>query len=262
MRSIDDIYNEMLAAKNADTRLSSLNSASSTAVWRLLFYVMATVIFILDSLYEKLRLALMQIRDSAVPGTPSWYRAKALEWQDGDVLVVDQSVIAYAAVNLAAREIKRAAVTEQPDGTILIKVATETAPLTAPQITSVQEYFRQIHFAGTIFGVISLNADKLRVFGDAYYDPQVGQAATLANIEAAILDYLKALPFNSAIHLSRVMDAIQGAHGVTDAYNISLMIDSGSGFSSAHRTMVPLSGWFVLDTAMVLSSTLNLIVNV
>lgn len=262
MRSINDIYNEMVAAKDGDTRLAGLDSPSATAIWRLIFYVLATVIFATEALFERLRSELVAIRDAAVPGTPSWYRAKALEWQEGYVLSVTDSVIAYSAVDPGAQLIKRAAVTEQPDGSILVKVATLTAPLTALQVLSVRDYFNELHFAGTIFGVISLNPDALRVYGDVYFDPQVGAAETLANIEAAIATYLGELPFNSAIQVSRLTDSIQGAKGVEDYQGIALEVDSGIGFVPVARMLVPLSGWFVVDIGVPISSTLNFVANV
>ena len=261
-RTIQMIVDEMVAAKNADTRLNDLNSVSATALWRLMFYVVAVVIFMTDSLYAKLKVELEAIRDSAVPGTPAWYRTKALEWQDGHVLQVVDGVISYPTLDVSARAIKRAAITEQSDGTILIKVAKAAAPLNPAQIASVAAYFRQIHFAGTIYGVISLNADKIRVFGHVYFDPQVGEPATMANIEAKVVEYLASLPFNAAIHVSKVTDYIQSAIGVEDVDNITCTVDSGTGFLPVNRTMIPLSGWLELDTVQLISVTLTLHSNV
>lgn len=262
MRTIEDIFNEMLAAKDADSRLADLNSTSGTAIYRLVFYVVATVIYLTESLFEQLRVELVKVRDSAVPGTPDWYRNKALEWQDGHVIQLSQGVLSYPTIDPSAQLVKRAAVTEQPDGSILIKVATATAPLSAAQIASVTAYFRELHFAGTIYGVLSLNADKLRVTANVYFDPQVGAVNTLANIEAAIQTHLESLDFNAAIFTSKITDAIQSANGVEDIHDLEAQSDNGTGMIVISRTVVPLSGWFEVDTVLPLSTTLNLIANV
>lgn len=263
MRTTQDIFDSMVAAKDNDPRLASLTSSSSTAIWRLLFWVSASIMALFLNMLEGIALELEGIRDSAVPGTSSWYRNKAFEWQWGHTLQIDpDGRIGYATEDLPARLVKRAAIQELPDGSLLIKVATATGPLSAPELLSVSDYFRELHFAGTLFSVLSLPADKLRVTATVYFDPQVGASSCLAAVQDSIDAYLAALPFDGVIHVSKVVDAIQASAGVQDVLLSLVEADNGTGYQPVPRLVQPLAGWFVIDPAFPLSTTLTLTPNV
>ena len=54
-RTINAIFSEMLEQKNNTPALSSLTSSSATAIWRLLFYVVAFAIYVHESLWDEYR---------------------------------------------------------------------------------------------------------------------------------------------------------------------------------------------------------------
>ena len=167
------------------------------------------------------------------------------------------------AINLpAARLVTRAAVTEQNDGLVLIKVAKDTGggvlgPLTGPELTGMAGYIDQIKFAGTRTSLISLAADLLLIDVEVFFNPLRLQADVQADIEARIAAYLTLGGFNGAVQVSQILDEIFAAEGVEDYTLNSIRHNDGAGYVVVTNKAVPLSGYFVIDPANPLSTTLK-----
>ena len=54
-RTITEIFNDMVARKDAEASLSGLTSASQSAIWRLLFWVQAQSINLFEQLMDALK---------------------------------------------------------------------------------------------------------------------------------------------------------------------------------------------------------------
>ena len=63
-RTINDIYQQMLAAKEADSRLSVLTSNSSAAVWKLLLYVAAASVWVVEERFDMFRAEITDLLES------------------------------------------------------------------------------------------------------------------------------------------------------------------------------------------------------
>lgn len=228
-RTISEIQSEIIATMSADTTLSGLSSTSATAIWRLWTYIVATALWAHESLWDAFKLDVTELAADLKPHTLRWYRNKALAYQHGYSLVpgedyydntgIDPDVVADSKI------IAQAAVAETPDGLLTIKVAKDVGgdlvPLSLGEVAAVNSYLQEIKDAGVILSVRSVNADRLRVQIDVYYDPTVlsstgerldGSAAT--PVQDAAKAHLRNLPFDGEFVKAHLVDAIQAVDGV------------------------------------------------
>ena len=253
-RTTDQIYNAIIAEKESRPELAGLTSVSATAVWRLLAFVVATVVWLHEKMFDQYTLDLQTLADNSIVGSGRYYVTAMLEFQEGDTLVVLPSGrLGYNVIDAAKRIIKLASFQEQPGGVVLIKVAalsgTAIQPLTAAQRTQAQGYARKIGFAGVRTNVISETADKLRVFATVYYNALIDIAVMRAGVEAAIGNYLKNLDFDGAVYASKLQDAIQSVPGVEDIRITLLTGVSGLGAQNWERIYRTRAGYIGPDTA-------------
>lgn len=174
-RTVSEIKQVIIDEKNAQPELTALNSPSQTAIWNLWAYIIAVFTWFHERLWDAFKQEVEERIAQSKPGTPQWYHSKFLEYQYGYTLQIDNYQASYAVVDENARIIKRAAIVEQTNGIVLIKVAKENAgapvPLSVPELTAFAAYIDDIKYAGTITNIISLPSDKLRCYVTVYYNP-------------------------------------------------------------------------------------------
>jgi len=235
IRNIDDIKNIMLEAKDrvielynsitgsvlTDPELTQLTSPSAASVWRLWVFIVSVCIWVHEYLWGVFRQEVDEVAANAVPNTARWLRAQLYKFQYGHDLLFNNYIPYYATQDPDARIISQAAVVETTTGLVLVKVAKRASgglleALTSLEVQAVEQYIDDIKPAGTITQALSLNADKIKVLAEVYYDPLFVLGAVKANTEAAIVGCLQNLAFNGRLHLSKLQDAIQAVPGVTD----------------------------------------------
>lgn len=252
-RTIQQIYDEVIAAKNADSNLSGLSSSSQTAIFKLWAFVTATVIHIHEKLWDQFREEMIEIRNSAKAGTLAWYQGKMLEFQYGYQLDVVNNQPVYAVTDEQAQIIKRCSVNESSTGLVQIKVAKEDnsgnpLPLSTAEAQAARGYLDQVKFAGVHTDLISLSADKLRIYSIIYFDSQVSASEVSTAVKAAINTYLSNLPFNGEIAVSSIHSAILSAHtGISRIDLTRVDASSGAGFDLVNSNYIPLSGYAIID---------------
>lgn len=222
-RTIAQIAQQMLDAKAADSNLSGLTSTSQTSIWRLWIYIVAACINIYEQLQDAFRAEMEEVVSLSAPSTPQWWKDKVERFQyDATVPQVAELntttfVIDYPVINTAYQIISRCSITTAPNRTVNVKVATGDPPaaLSGGQQTALQEYIETWIPAGIAYSVISENPDRMYVRGEVFYNGQYS-AVIQANVEAALNNYMANLPFDGAIYVQAVTDAIQAVEGVTD----------------------------------------------
>lgn len=229
-RNIEQIQAEIIRAKAANSDLDVLNSTSSTAIWRLITFVIAYAIFTLEKLFDihasetDTKISLLK------PHTARWYREKTKAFQHGFPLVKDADY--YDNTNAApdlvesSKIIKYAAVTEaEADSRLIVKIATENAmkrlePITAEQKESFEAYLAEIRDAGVRTTVINFKPDQLFLNLVIYRDPLIldHEGNSILNggrpVEDAIKEYLKEMPFDGELVLAHLVDHLQLLPGV------------------------------------------------
>ncbi len=216
-RTVAQIKQSMLDAKNADPTLSGLTSTSQTAKWNLYYFIVASCIAIFEQLQDLFKVDLETIASNAAPSTPQWTRNKVLAFQTGDVAELNTTtfVIEYPTVTAANIILTRCAVVTAPNRTVLIKVAKSDPPepVTVGELAELQSYVETFNPAGIAFTLINEDSDKIEVAATIYYNGQYS-AVVQDNVEAALNNYMANLPFNGVISTQAVVDAIQSAEGV------------------------------------------------
>jgi hypothetical protein len=220
-RSTQTIKQEIITQKNAETSLSGLTSNSQSALWNVWAFVTAQSINFLEQLWDALRLEVEEIASKAVPGTALWLKDRALSFQYGDVVQVnDDFSVGYPTINTENKIVTQCSVKQTSNRLVIVKVAKGVTPslvaLSATELSAFISYINKIKFAGTQTSVISLNADKLKVVAEIFYDGQYVSTTVKTNVIAAINAYLSALPFDGVISLNGLLDAIQAVQGVDD----------------------------------------------
>lgn len=154
-RSIDTIFNQMVAQKQSTPALSSLTSSSSTAIWRLLLYVVAFCINVHERLWDTYRTEVNAAIEQMLPHRPKWYRDKALAFMRDKTLVPDTDRYDTTGMSdediAAAQVVKHATANENEQSSLLIiKVAGEDSatgkrtPITSAEQTQLTAYLQAV----------------------------------------------------------------------------------------------------------------------
>ena len=216
-RTVAQIKQSMLDAKNADPTLSTLTSTSQTAKWNLYYFIVASCIAIFEQLQDIFKTELETIASTAAPSTPQWTRNKVLKFQTGDVAELNTTtyVIEYPTITPANQILTRCAVITAPNRTVLIKVAKSEppAPVSGGELAELQSYVETFNPAGIAFTLVNEDSDKMEVAATIYYNGQYSSVVA-TNVEAALNSYMANLPFNGVISTQAVVDAMQAVEGV------------------------------------------------
>ncbi len=142
----------MVEEKEKETALGGLTSGSATAIWKLMFYVVAESIHTLELLMDSHSSDVNDTIESIIPHRPKWYADKALAFMQGmaletDTDTYDTSGMTDDEVN-AAKVVKHAVAIENDSSSLLtIKVAGEDSsnnktPLPAETETQLLSYLK------------------------------------------------------------------------------------------------------------------------
>jgi hypothetical protein len=91
-RNIIDIQNKILDGIAADANLVALNSPSKTAIYRLLVFVVAYAIWLLEVIFDAHKTEIDTAIYNQKSGTPRWYSSMSLAFQYGFALKVDDDI--------------------------------------------------------------------------------------------------------------------------------------------------------------------------
>ncbi|TWP23539.1 nucleotidyltransferase [Apibacter muscae] len=271
-RTITEIQNSILEEKEKHEALKVLNSTSKASIWRLFTYVVAYVIFNLELLFDAHTEEINTTIAEQKKGSLKWYRNKALAFQYGFDLLPDLED--FNNENYTEEEIenskiiKYSAVTEATtQSRLIIKIATETGdkltPINEAELEAFTYYLEEIKYAGVAVTVINYLPDELSLSITIRRDPLVldaqGNAIAPVNgiirpVEATIRQFLKELPFNGELQLSKLTDQLQLTTGVTDikiTYAASAWLDPTTGKYNTPQiiemSVIPESGYFTTE---------------
>lgn len=265
-RSIGVIQQEMLDSIAADENLAGLNSQSKVSIYRLIVFIVAFSIWVLENLFDTHKKEVDDIIEAKMPHRPSWYRTKAKAFQYGFALITDTDNYDNTGYTddqvLDSKIIKYAAVTPSA-GQILIKIATEAAgvlaPITPEQKASFDAYILEIADCGVKYIVVNHLPDilllNLQIFRDPLVLDSTGMSIINGNypVQDAINEYMKELPFNGELVLAHFIDKLQKAEGVVIPHIInaeSQAIDINTNQYLAAEPInvktVPVSGYFTI----------------
>lgn len=227
-RTIKDIQADIIAAKENDATLSTLDSTSKVAIWRLWVYIMAVAIWTLEVLFDQHKADVEALIAAQKPHTLRWYQNKALEFQYGSDLVTGEDYYDNSSLSddqIAAQMVIAEAAAIENNFTLTIKISGESggelSPVDNDVYTALEYYFSEIKDAGVKLSIINNDADKLKLIVDVYYNPLVLKSdgaridgASDTPVADAVKSYLRNLDFNGDFVLSHLIDYMQAVEGV------------------------------------------------
>ncbi len=257
-RTIPIIHQSILDAITSRPELAALVSPSAAAVFRTLAYVVATVLWVHETIFDRHLVDVEAALARAKPGTAKWYADEVKKFQLGDTLLVDDAGIHYPADATGVLLVTQATAKENAStGQLFIKVATidANAPgglraLTGPEQTQVFGYINEIRYPGTRVVLASRDADLLKVVGDVYYNPLLDLPTLKAAVRLAVTNYLLNLDFDGQVYRARIEDAIQSVAGVQDLLLSDITARSGQlAPVVVTRVYETQAGYIIEDTA-------------
>lgn len=256
-RTINEIYEQMLSAKQADSRLSALTSNSLAAIWKLLLWVAAAGIWVVEEQLYMFRAELTDLLESKKPGTLKWYRQQALNYRHGADVMVDGYGVFYAAADETPKLLADCSVRESGTG-LVIKVAkllgAKLAPLDSGEFDSFVYYMSLIKYAGTPLRFINSEANKLKLQAIVYYDALYLNANGISlqsgtrTIDQAIEAYLQALPFDGRLQVNDLIASMRAVEGVKDVAITGIAHQfAGDPYQAIVTSHIAESGYFAID---------------
>lgn len=220
-RDTQEIKNQMIATKDSEPSLSSLNSPSKTAVWNLIFFIVAQAINIFEQLLDLFKSDMEKIAASSIPGTEAWVRQKVFQFQYSattpQVVQLINLVPTYPNVDETLRVVTRCSVTTEANREVTIKVAKNNPPekLDLNELNALKSYVSVWGNAGIQYTVSSNDPDRIGIEVDVYFNSQYSTLIKDLVINA-VSDYIKNVDFSATIYLAKIEDAIQSVDGVID----------------------------------------------
>lgn len=269
-RTIAEIKQEIITAKDAQAELAGLNSTSVTAIWNLIVYIVATAIWTLEKLFDIYRAETDDKISRLKPPTLRWMALKAKEFQYGYDLADEQDYYDNTGIAedvvAASKIITYASVVELVRG-VRIKLAKtvgdDLAPLSNDELTSATYYLKRVFPPGPKT-ISSSTADLLKIVLRVTYNPLVLKAdggridgVTVTPVKDAIRTHLKNLPFNGVFSVQKMIDAIQAVDGVSDLALDQVQTKYGAlAFTTVNISVVPDAGYLrMLDADFTVTYT-------
>lgn len=254
-RSINEVYEQILEAKENESALNVLNSTSRVSVWRLWAYVTAVAIATLEQMFDLFRLDIAQMLENKTPGSLPWYREKAMMFRPGNTVYFDAGGRpVYTITSNEPLFIRECSVRETNSGLIIkvVKsVGDQLSPLSSDEMAGFAAYMSAIKYAGTPIRYISGPAVLLDLELDVYYDPAVlrndgrtFEGGTEVAVEA-IRAHLRNLPYDGRLVRNELIADLRKVNGVMD---VTIMYAAISYDNQPPKMLenfhVPESGWF------------------
>jgi hypothetical protein len=225
-RTIAQIQAQMDAEQALQPALSGLTSNSQTAIYTLWKYIMSVSIFIVETLTDTLKAEIETTIANQAIGSDSWLKGKVDEFQFSStvpqVLTIVNHVAAYSTIDTTLQIITRSTVSTLPSRLVSVKVAKSDPPeaLSGTEKTSLEGYLDKLSFSGVAPVVTSLEADKMFLEAEVFYDGQYASTIS-ADVIVGLEIYMASLDFDSTkpegkVNVEALTDAVQGVTGVND----------------------------------------------
>jgi hypothetical protein len=222
--SVDQTKEIIRGAKNADSVISNIKfsneGGSQTGTANAWAYLHALASNLLSQLFDKHLTDTTEVLKNNIAATPIWIKNKILAFQNGDSVEMNEEtgIVEYPFIDATKQIVTQCSVTNANYGEVNIKVAkggTDPVALDSGELTAVQSYYANLNPAGIRYNIISLDADRLLIRGVVYYDGQY-QDSIQTDVETAVNAYLAALPFDGAMVIKDLEQAINAVAGVED----------------------------------------------
>lgn len=259
INTMDNLISLVPQLDNEQDLLNNLKSGTKTAIWRLFARTIAWAIGVSE---RNLKGGLDEINDIIVNQkvqTREWYVQKSLEYQDGYTISKNETTfqVEYETEDESAKIIKNASLEDVGNRTVL-KVRKETGALTTDEKTRFETYMNKIKALGSRIDIRSVDSDKLSIYLQVYYNGEVRLGDVQINVESAVEDYIKNLPFNSAFKVNTLLDTLRVIDGVDDVRFISATgVDVLANTTNITFDYTAYAGWCEISTSTPIADTIT-----
>lgn len=248
-RTITEIENEILTAKENDSVLQEINTTSRFSPWRAIVYVMAFVIYSLEKLFTLFKADITEIVTNNRIGSLPWYAQVSKAFQLGDNL---NENLQYNTLNTELQIITRVAVKELPDSTLSIKVAKGATQASLSPLAEIEEqqftaYLSKMKPAGVRINVQSLTADQIQITAEVFYNPLFATADITARLIAAVNDYCSNIDFGGQLNRNDLIGRVRQEEGIDDLIILQLQVVQNNATIPVNRAQELAAGYAVFD---------------
>ena len=254
-RAIKEIKKSMTDAFMADRTIREAyglsgnagfdDTFSAVSIENILFYIVASAIYVLETIFDRLRTDVDDKLSTSILATIPWYHKICLEFQYGDELVYDDGTeqFKYAQIDESKQVVKYAACRDRSGGVIILVSGEDTsgAPVSlSDDVLSVfKKYVNSRKPAGVVVDIYSFDPDSIRIQMTVQYDSQVLNAAgalisspNVYPVEDAVNSYLKGIVYGGTFNKTKLVDAVQAAAGVVDVVLSGVSVTTATGITS------------------------------
>lgn len=222
------LANELLREKYGLSSESTWsNSFSSVSLENIIIYIMASAYYVLECIFDQYLIDVANKVDGAVVASVPWYHKKALAYQKGSELVLNENTqqYEYAKVDESKQIVKYAAVRDRGTSVQILVSGDQggnPVALSNDDLTPFKYYMNRIKVAGVILNITSKDSTRISVAATIYVDPLVinSRGESIANgskpVEEAISSHLKNILYGGVFNKTKLVDAIQSVNGVVD----------------------------------------------
>lgn len=229
-RTVAEIQQSIIDQKNLQADLNPLDSPSKTAIWLLWTFIVAVCIALHEQLWDIFKVELEDIALKSVPATANWWQDQILKFQYSATTPQVIGLVAfyptYPIINTDMKIITRCSIGETNTLTVAIKVAKGVFPavsaLDSGELSALTSYVDKIKPAGIQTDITSLDADRIRIQASIFYNGQFVANSVKSDVIIAINSFLAAIPFNSIVYTSQLLNVIHSVNGVIDASLVSV----------------------------------------
>lgn len=257
-RTIAQIQQSIITAKNADPNLSGITSSSTVAIWLLWTYIVAVCQWTLENLFDAHKDEVNGIIATQKPHTLQWYVTMAKLFQYGVTLPPDTDTYPAPSADPLVVIVQYAAAVELT-GLIRIKVAKLSGgvlvPLVPGELTAFSAYMNRIKDAGVRLQLTSTAPDNLQLALNIFYDPLVLDSTgarldgtSVTPVKDAVNNFLANLPFNGLFVLNYLIEALQAIDGVRIGQVVTAQAHYGfTSYVPITVEYTPDAGYMILD---------------
>ncbi len=223
---------------------------SLVSVESILFGIVATATFVLESIFDAFRREVDRKIASSIVATIPWYHKVCLEYQHGDKLVLNPTTYEYGYEQMdASKQLVKYAACRDRGGGVYVLVAGQGADgypqaLSDDVLSAFKEYMNKRKIVGVVMEVFSYDPDDISVSLKVQYDPVVmnDDGSLISDpsvypVEEAINEYLANVVYGGTFNINKMIDAVQGAAGVVD-----LQVDNVLAKSSTEESFAEVTG--------------------
>ena len=209
---------------------------SIVSLENIIFGIVASSIFILESLMDLFRKEVDDRLTSSVVATLPWYHKVCLEYQHGDELLYDDMTggYGYAESDLSKRIVKFASCRDRGGGLYILVAGVGDdgypAALSNDVLTAFKSYLNQRKPAGILTEVYSYDPDNVQLVMTIQYNPQIlntdGSSISNGNfpVEDAVNNYFRDIGYGGILNRNKLIDAIQVTPGVVDVTISNILV--------------------------------------